>query len=214
MRPLSSAALPVSIAVLPLVALVVGGWAAPDVTARWAAKEGPVEHVSHAVLAVALIGWGLRSVRRRGVAIAVALWCAVVLAEELDWGGVYGVHAIADLWIAAVGRPDLHNAWGGASYLLFGVPILGLLALGFWERGGLMRCDALALAVIVGASLVGTVSSEAIEPILDEVSELSLYGVLAVIGWRPTPTARTPPGTDDPRPCSARRSAPPRSCPD
>lgn len=218
MRPLSSAALPVWLAVLPLVALLAGWWTAPEATARWAAKEGPVEHVSHAVLAVALIGWGAKAVRMRGVAIAVALWCALVLAEELDWGKVYGVHGIADLWIGVVGRPDLHNAWGGASYVLFGIPILGLLALGWRERSGLTRVDALALALIVGASLLGTLIgsqiSEAIEPVLDEVSELSLYAVLAVIGWRATPTARTPPDTDDPRPCSARRSAPPTSWPD
>lgn len=214
MRPLSFAALPVWIAVLPLVGLVAGWSMAPDVTARWAAKEGPIEHVSHAVLAVAVLGWGTKAVRRRGVAIAVAPWCALVLAEELDWGAVYGVDAIADLWIAAVGRPDLHNAWSGASYVLFGIPILGLVALGWRQRCDLTRRDALAFAVIVGASLVGTLISEAIEPMLDEVSELSLYGVLAVIGSRATPTARTPPGTDDPRPCSARRSAPPTSCRD
>ena len=187
-RPFSSAALPVWLAVTPVLGWVFGVWMAPDVAARWAAKEGPIEHVSHAVLAVALVGWGVAAVRARGwargLAFALASWCAVVLAEELDWGAVYGVHTIANAWIALFGRPNLHNAWGGGSYLLFGVPILGLIALGWRERCGVGRGDAVALGVIIGASLLGTWLAEAFEPLLDEVSEASLYLLLATMAWR------------------------------
>ena len=184
MRLSSSAALPIWIAVLPLVGLVLGWWLAPDATARLAAKEGPLEHVSHVVLAVALLGWIVRAARHRGVAIAVALWSALVLAEELDWGAVYGVRAMADVWIELVGRPDLHNAWGGGSYVLFGLPIVVLIGLGVRGRGSVSPHDAAGLVVIVVGSVIGTLVSETIEPLLDEVSELSLYGVLAWMGWR------------------------------
>ncbi|MEM6994831.1 MAG: hypothetical protein AAF721_30230, partial [Myxococcota bacterium] len=105
----------------------------PRATATLAAKEGPLEHVSHAVLALAVAAAAFRAATggERGAGgrwphVGVTLWLFVVLGEELDWGRVYGVDALATPLASLVGRPDLHNAWSGASYLLFAIPVVWL----------------------------------------------------------------------------------------
>jgi len=168
--------------------------AVPEVTARWTAKEATLEHISHAVLVVAVTSWVVlarkqppRSIVRR-VAFAVAAWCLFVLGEEVQWGAVYEVDLVAAPLADVVGRPDLHNAWSGASYLLFGLPVAALAALGWRRPAGwalLDRGDGAALMVVMGASLLGTLLFPAVEAQLDEVSELMLYSVLVWSAVRP-----------------------------
>ncbi len=165
---------------------------APEPTTRLTAKEGLVEHISHAVLAVAVLVWVRRAVRAgrdaapgtAWVVGAIAAWCGVVLGEELDWGAVYGCTVVAAPLTEWTGRPDVHNAWSGASYLVFAVPVLGLALLGLRRRFGFDRFDATALLVVVVASAVGTLGWPDREAQLDEVAELVLYAVLVWIAVR------------------------------
>ena len=198
--------------VVPFVVFAMAAVLMPDATGQWTAKEGPVEHVSHGVLLLAVLAWSARTVevlRKPGggdphaqgtangvwLPLGVALWMAVVLAEELDWGAVYGFNGLAGQLSRVAGRPDLHNAWSGASYLVFCIPVLVLAGLGLvgTKQGAqpngvaLDRSDAAALIVVMAVSFVGTLAWSAVEAQLDEVAELVLYGVLFWIAARPRP---------------------------
>lgn len=164
---------------------------APARLQQLAAKEGAIEGVSHVVLAVALVAWLARAVQARRLPsvrwglFAMVLYCAVVLAEELDWGAAVGIDFVADRLRAATGRPDLHNAWGGESYVAFGLPLLAVAAAGWWgwpgARGpwpGPDRGDVQALALVVVTSLAVTLLAPGWERAFDEVAELALYLVL------------------------------------
>lgn len=181
------------IALGDLVAAVLG----PEPMRGLLAKEGPAEQVSHVVLAVAVIAWSARAMRpvsmrggRMGAA-ALALAFAFVLGEELDWGLAFEVHVLADPLIRLVGRPDLHNAWGGASYLLFSLPVLAVVALGVagpTDRAGWRgpsRGDAIALVLVAIAAVITIALPRAWEAALDELTELLAYVALAAAALRP-----------------------------
>ncbi len=160
----------------------------PEAAAWVAAKEGPLEHVGHLVLVAGVVAWivAARRMERdatfdRRVAIGLALTCAAVLGEELDWGAVYGVGSLG----------NLHNAWSGASYLVFAMLPVGLIGVVGWRRGddapGRLprRRDALGLVLLGGGTLAAVLLWPAGEPLVDEVSETLLYGALLWMALRP-----------------------------
>lgn len=183
----------------------------PSTLQRLAAKEGPVEHVSHLVLAVGAFAWivgGVRASRGKGsVSIAMGIFSIFVLGEELAWGEVIGIDVVADRLRAWVGRPDVHNAWSGASYLLFALPpaalfgpaILGLLGASL-DCGPLRAWRAavdpvmptfdqtLAAVTIALVSILATLAVPSWEDALDELTELWVYVLLLAVAW---PRART-----------------------
>lgn len=175
------------IVLVGLVSFGAGLGLAPELTRSLAAKEGPLEHLSHGLLGVGLVAWAIVAWRSRArsrsaaAAPTLALWCGLVLGEELDWGGVYG-------WVSGGG--NLHNAWHGASYLLFSIPVLLVVGWGGWRRGGApgrlpRRVDAIGLGVLGLCAVVGTVAWPEIEALLDEVTETILYAGVVWIALRP-----------------------------
>ena len=174
--------------VAALAAFGIAAVAAASPLADLLAKEGPVEHLSHAVLVVAVVAWGRHAARgddnaARILRGALALFLLAVLGEELDWGAVYGL---------VPGRGgNVHNAWGGASYLVFALP-LGLIVAAPWVaplaralgRAAPGRVDALGLLAIPAAALSVALAWPRWEPYFDEYSELLLYGALAWLAIR------------------------------
>lgn len=170
---------------------------APEPLRAWTAKEGALEHVSHGLLAVAVVLLWVRACRPvampggRAAVCALALAFTLVLAEELDWGAVIGVHAIADRLQAWTGRRNLHNAWHGGSYVLFAAPVLAIVALGLSRSRAGARArprmpgwlgpgpsDAVGLLVVGAASLLLTLVLAPWEPQFDEVAETFAYGLV------------------------------------
>lgn len=160
---------------------------APEWLHSFAAKEGPLELGSHALLLAAVIAYLVRARRApRWLPLGVALAAAVVLGEELDWGGVLGLRGES-------GVPNIHNAWSGASYLLFAVPWVLLYGAAFtpehWELR--RRCGehlpprdhagAFVLIAVVGAATVSP-GLGAWEAVLDEVTETLLYALVLASG--------------------------------
>jgi hypothetical protein len=176
-------------AVLGVIAgLLVLVLAAPALARRLLAKEGPVEHVSHVVLLAAVLAWLGLAWRARAWtrlrALGMAGFLALVLAEELDWGGVLGWPAVGLRLDAAVGHRNLHNASHGASYLLFALPLLlHFAAPARWHDGLAPAADeraaffAVALAFI--AWNLGPWESQA-----QELLEGVLYALLLAVGVR------------------------------
>jgi len=174
-------------------AFVFAAVAWPWVLREVAAKEGPIEHLSHAVLVVAVIGWARAAWRhhaRRGAVLSalMAVFCTLVLFEELSWGKEVGVDIVADHVRAIAGRPDFHNAWGGASYMLFAVPLLVLILPALarhttwlqslrsaWGDRLPTRRRLVPLGLIAVFTILGTVAAPAWENELDELNELMLY---------------------------------------
>lgn len=168
----------------------------PSAAASLAEKEGALEHLSHVLLALASIAWAVAAARaqdsikrERATLVGLSLLCVLLLGEELDWGGVYG-------WNSRGG--NLHNAWGGASYLLFALPPLYLVGVVGWRRGhgrGRLprRTDAIGLGILATVSFVGTLGWPRWEAVLDEVGETVFYVGLVWMALRPV-TARKPHG--------------------
>ena len=149
----------IAIGVYALAAVVAA--VAPASALQIAEKEGLLEHLSHAVLLVGIVAWMIRArTPPRAVAIAVAVTLTVVLAEELDWGGLFGATAVADV----TGLPNFHNSWGGASYLVFAVPFAAFFALPLtrFADHGPSRGHSLAFAVVAVAAVGSTLA----DPIL------------------------------------------------
>lgn len=168
-----------------LAACVALALADPARAAAWLAKEGPVEHASHAVLLLAVLAWSALAVRRRGrdrlLALALALFLALVLAEELDWGAVYGWGGAGEALARVFGHRNMHNAARGGSYLLFAAP----LALWFaWPRARLAPTvgERLAFLVLAAAFVAGNLT--AWERQAQELLEALLYALLLAIGLR------------------------------
>lgn len=170
----------------------------PELARAVAAKEGPLEHASHALLAGALLAWSIAAARARGDArrrerrraLLLALYVLVVLGEELDWGAVYGIEALASEVRALGGRANLHNAWSGASYVLFALPALVLVGGEGWRRPrardrGPSRGDAIGLGVLAVSAVGGSLGWPQWEPELDEVVETLLYLSLLWMAVRP-----------------------------
>lgn len=190
--------------VVPAVAVVAGlvfllAVIAPDAVATIAPKEGALEHVSHVALGVAAIGWVRRAFGPvaawggRAAVAAIAVLLVVALAEEIDYGEVYGFMPVAAVVRGAVGRPNLHNLGSGGSYLVFAAPLLLVVVAGLrppvrdhgWR--GPRRDGAIALSVCGAFALASVATPPAVERALDELSELLGYLVLAMLAWRPGP---------------------------
>jgi hypothetical protein len=148
------------------------------------AKEGPGEHIGHVLLAAIVALLGIVAVRHRW-ALLIAAFFVIVLGEELDWGGVY----------AGARHGNFHNAWGGASYLIFALPVVAYFALALVPRTRAVLVRMLgpatpappeaAAAIAVGAiSLGATLGLPSHEPAMDEASELALYLLVLLIGAR------------------------------
>jgi hypothetical protein len=177
------------VAVVGLVAFAGLALLVPEAAAALSAKEGPLEHLGHGLLALALVGWlvvMLRvrsddgSRRERWLCAALVLMCAVLLGEELDWGRVYG-------WS---GHGNLHNGWRGASYVAFAMLPVVLVGVVGWRRGEApgrlpRRRDAIGVVVLGVASLGGSLAWPAWEPRLDEVVETLFYMGLCGVVLRP-----------------------------
>lgn len=167
---------------LALVSLVgTTTWLVPDWLLEVCAKEGAAEAAGQVVLLVAVAGWAVIRTRQGAGAGWVALGCAVVLAEELDWGAQLGAHAL-------VGVHNLHNGLGGASYLLFAVPwvvLYGVALRGVTTPAWVPpRLDGVAFGIVGLTAGVSLLVPSAWEQALDELSELMLYALLAVGGTR------------------------------
>lgn len=172
-----------------VVAATVGLWIgfaiaavrAPETTAAWCAKEGPVEHVSAAVLLVIAIAWGVRLSMRRGrhaeprghdnrsartIAVVMLGFVVLVLGEELDWG---------------VGT-NVHNLVGGHSYLLFAIVPAAVACVGCVRPhaggDGPSRDEGIALVIAALPSVASTVALRVWASELDELGELAVYLVL------------------------------------
>jgi len=177
--------------VLVLVAaLLVLVLAAPTLAQRLLAKEGPVEHLSHVVLLAAVLAWSWLAWRARASArlraLLMAGFLAFVFAEEIDWGGVYGLSAIGLRLDAAVGHRNLHNAARGASYLLFALPLLLHFAAPRRMHGALApvrdeRVAFFAVALSFIAWNLGPWERQA-----QELLEGVLYALLLAVGLRLT----------------------------
>ncbi|MCH9686595.1 MAG: hypothetical protein K0V04_34500 [Deltaproteobacteria bacterium] len=173
----------------------------PEFARDVAAKEGTLEHVSHFILAAAVVAWWgavlAPRTTQRWLTAAIAVMCMVILAEELDWGQVYGVGDIG-AWVEdGDGHANLHNAWGGASYLLFALAPIILIGVVGWRRGDQpgrlpRRTDAVGLIVLAVASVGGTLLLPAAEGGIDETGEALLYAGLAWIAIRPRAPERPP----------------------
>jgi hypothetical protein len=177
------------VVVAGLSCFVILAWLDPAQMRELAAKEGSLEVAGEALLVAAVVGWLLAAWEARGdarrlerwVCLGLVLTCALVLGEELDWGGALK---------AVIGRPNLHNAWGGASYVLFMLPVALLVGVVGWRRGdeaGRLpgRRDAVALALLGVASIGGSLAWPEWERQIDEVVETLLYAGLAWISLWP-----------------------------
>ena len=176
------------------VAIGVAAVLAPATVLDAAAKEGPIESLSHAVLAGGIAAWAVRArVRPRWPALAVAILLALTLAEELDWGAHLGHDAFARVLVDRTGAPNLHNALGGTAYVLFALPWAA-----FWlapfapERWRVALGDHLparsatfAAVVVAGASLLSSLAAAPWERALEEIHETIHYVLVAVAAFRP-----------------------------
>ncbi len=117
--------------------------AAPELWLRLAAKEGPIEHAGHLLLALTTTLWLWVAARAagaaRGLAMAVVVYLTATFQEEIDWGAVYGLDLGHSL-VATItgGSPNFHNAqathasvlgwaliWMSSPMVLFfGLPLL------------------------------------------------------------------------------------------
>lgn len=186
----AAAVLPLTFTTLAIAAAgVVLAWVDPAAALTWLAKEGPVEHASHVVLAAAALAWARagRAGDARLVTLGMTCFLALVLAEEVDWGAVYGWTALGERVAAVFGHRNMHNAARGSSYLLFALPLCAYyLAPGTGRRLGRLAPttdERAAFAAIGGLFLLGNMSA-AWERAAQELLELLLYALLLATGLR------------------------------
>lgn len=155
----------------------------------WLAKEGPVEHASHAVLAAAIIAWiaASRAGGGRAPKLAMAGFLALVLAEELDWGSVYGWTPVGERVAASFGHRNMHNAVRGMSYQLFALPLMVYFLsprTARWSGPVAPTTDERAAFVAVAGLFLASNTSAAWEGAAQELLELLLYALLLATGAR------------------------------
>jgi hypothetical protein len=93
------------------------------------------------------------------------------------------------------GHGNLHNAWRGASYMVFALLPVVLVGVVGWRRGDApgplpRRRDAIGVLVLGVASLVGSLAWPAWERELDEAAETLFYAGLCWIVLRPAASGR------------------------
>lgn len=152
----------------------------PARCAAWLAKEGPVEHASHVILLLAALAW-LALTARTWFAALVALFLALVLAEELDWGAVYHWRGPGEAIARTFGHRNMHNAARGSSYLLFAAPLAAYFA---WPRTPLPPTRSDRLAFLLVAILFLACNLTAWERHGQELLEALLYTLMLAIAAR------------------------------
>lgn len=174
------------LAVLAVVAAFVGlALVAPGTAAAWLAKEGPVEHASHVALLLALAAWIALAARTRGrprlLAAVIAGFLALVLAEELDWGAVYGWPGPGEAIARVFGHRNMHNAARGSSYLLFAAPLAAYFV---WPAAPLPPTRGERLAFALLAALFLACNLTAWERHGQELLEALVYAVMLAVAVR------------------------------
>jgi hypothetical protein len=177
-------------------AAVLGTWALALVPplAFVFEKEGAIEHASHLALAIAIAFWSAAAIAARDndarvFAIALAIVCALLAAEEIDWGATYGMRAIADAMRSGWHRPNLHNALGGRPYPFFVVPLALAFATPFMPRArrsfgaaSPSRSESAAFAIAAGALAISELVPLPGADTFEEGGELVLYALVACAG--------------------------------
>ncbi len=156
------------------------------------AKEGPVEDVSHLLLAAGTLVFFGRGVQLRKLGPwLVGGFLLVLLLEEVDWGLVYGFVQVSSAISDVVGESNLHNSVGGHSYLLFGIPVLLFAIVGLriprlgsriveWLAHVPSRSASVALFTLLGLHVHWALGVS--EQERDELFETSLYGWFVAVG--------------------------------
>lgn len=176
---------------------LLAGLAALPLAPHPLAKEGPIEHASHAVLGLSALAWTIAAAwitERRLVALALALIALVLLLEETDWLGLYGLEDGARALRAGLGRPNLHTAGAGRGYPFFVVPLVLFFTAPHLPRVG-PRARALLgptapsreVALAFGVAFVALAATQLL-PIdprdrFEEGAELALYATLGLGAW-------------------------------
>lgn len=128
--------------VTPWVMAAAAGTWIPGVAAELCRKEGPLEHLTHGVLLVALLGHLARLAvpgARRLPHLFPALLCLVFLLEEIDYGQVYLGFDTPPLLRPLTGRSDhlnFHNTTIADALIpaFYGTYLIVLPLLARWER--------------------------------------------------------------------------------
>lgn len=168
-----------------LLALVL---AAPDPARRLLAKEGPLEQASHVVLLLAALAWARLATRSTAGArlrsALLAVFLSFVLAEEIDWGAIYGAGAVGRAFATVFGHRNMHNALSGASYLLFALPLALHFAAPARLHGRLVPVADERLAFFAIGALFVAWNLGPWERQAQELLELCLYSLMLAYGWR------------------------------
>lgn len=176
---------PAIVVLVIAAAFVALALAAPRLAGAWLAKEGPVEHAAHLVLMLAVAAWLLLAARARGrarlLAAALALFLAFVLAEELDWGAVYGLRGPGEAIARSLGHRNLHNAAHGGSYLLFCAPLAAYFA---WPATAVAPARGERRAFLQVAVLFLAGNLTAWEREAQELLETLVYALMLAIAAR------------------------------
>lgn len=164
------------------------GLAFPEPALRLWAKEGPVEQLSHGILLVAGLCWAYAASRvlerPRVIAGLMAALCALLLCEEIDWGSVYGVTYLSDLFVHRVGFRNFHNSFKGATYLLFVLPLVLFFAAPARYLGAVAPTRDQRIAFGLVGLFFGLSLPFAIERYYQEWLETLLYALLLSAGIR------------------------------
>ena len=176
-----------------VISASVGLTLEPELLTALLAKEGPSEHVSHGVVAVAAVAWLVLGGRRPG-ALFGAVFFLIVFGEETDWGAVYG----------AGDGLNLHNALSGHLYSIFALPLVLFYGASILAPSRLRQLvgaaapERLDLWVLLLCVLFGPVAGLSVmtehEGALDEVIELALYVQCAWFGILGALAERSPGG--------------------
>lgn len=160
----------------------------PDLAQIALKKEGLIEQISNLILLGGILLWyreRKRSKLHRTVPTLVMTYLALLLLEEIDWGGIYGFHLFQ--WIFGdLGRENLHNFWNGMSYALFGIPILlwfyspafspARQIAGWFAPYSPNRDARIALLIVILSDLMFTITPW--ESLAQELAELLIYMLL------------------------------------
>lgn len=170
---------------LAAVGSAVIAWEVWPAALEWLlSKEGLIEQVSHALLALSAGVWlGLGRSSPRAIPVALAVVSVLLLLEEIDWGAIYGLDGLGDRLERALGDPNLHNVGHGASYALFGVPLVAYFAAPSRWLGAYAPTADERLAML-GTGLLLVQTNGPREALAQEGLEAILYAVLLGCGVR------------------------------
>ncbi len=166
--------------------------------------ESLIEHVSHLVLAAGVVAWIGVAVRIKGstarlvIAVVVAAYVALLLMEELRYGGVYGLNGGRGVLYPIIGKSSLHqsstraatvfhdmNFWFALPVLFwFTLPRLPIARLRAWSEDNPLVPTAVE-TIVLWLILITycLIDALAVRKLMDFYQTLT-YGLLAVVGWR------------------------------